>query len=131
MRLRSDLWVSALVRRAFAAGAGAAVVRSGDEAAGAVFVSVDRLDGTADLHGPAAQADMADESGDRRFETLLRAVPHAEVSARLERERRFDSDLWWVEVSDRDARSFIEPPPFDPNAARPATPAWPPRLDDL
>lgn len=131
MRLRSDLWVSALVRRAFAAGAGGAVVRSGDEAAGAIFVSVDRLDGTADLHGPAAQAESGDATGDRRFETLLRAVPHADVSARLERERRFDSDLWWVEVSDRDGRCFIEPPPHDPTAVRPPMPAWPPRIDDV
>ena len=44
MRLRSDVWVAALVRSAFAGGATAAVLRSGDEAAGAIFVSVDRLE---------------------------------------------------------------------------------------
>lgn len=127
MRLRSDIWVAALVRRAFGAGAFAGVVASGDAGAGAIFVAVDRLDGTCDLHAPAPQSRADEDSGDRRFETVARAVPRAEVSARLERERRFDSDLWWVEIEDRDGRSFIEPPPIDPNAPAPAAPQWPPR----
>jgi len=128
MRLRSDMWVAALVRRAFAAGAFAGIVRSGDDAAGAIFVVVDRLDGTADLHAPAPQSQADEETGERRFETVARAVPRAELSARLERERRFDEDLWWVEIEDRDGRSFIEPPPRDPAAAAPNVPEWPPRL---
>lgn len=128
MRLRSDIWVAALVRRAFAAGAFAGVVRSGDPTAGAIFVSVDRLDGTADLHAPAPQSQAGEDDGDRCFETVARAVPRTEVSARLERERRFDSDLWWVEIEDRDGRCFIEPPPRDPDAPAPSVPEWPPRI---
>ena len=128
MRLRSDLWVSALVRRAFGADAFAAVVRSGDPAAGAIFVCVDRLDGGCDLYGPAPQAQMGEDDGDRRFEPLLKAVPRPDVTARIDRERRFDDDLWLVEVEDRAGRSFIEPPPIDPNAPAKVTPEWPPRL---
>ena len=128
MRLRSDVWVSALLRRAFAAGATASIVHRGAEEAGAIFVAVDRLDGTADLWGPAPQVAFdAIDSGDRRFERLLARVPRADLAARIASERRFDTDLWLVEVEDRQARHFIEPPPADPDAPPPHRPQWPPR----
>jgi hypothetical protein len=128
MRLRSDVWVSALLRRAFGAGANAAIVHHGAEAAGAIFVAVDRLDGTADLWGPAPQADFSqDADGDRRFERLGARLPRADLAARITSERRFDGDLWLVEVEDRQARHFIEPPPADPDAAPRLVPEWPPR----
>ena len=130
MRLTSEIWVSALLRRAAAAGAQALVRRHGDDTAGAVFVLVDRLDGTADLHAPRVQSafDEADD-GDRRLETTARAVPLAEIEARLASEARFDSDLWIVVVEDRAGRSFVEAPPFDPEAPAPVRPVWPPKLD--
>ncbi len=129
MRLRSDMWVSALLRRAHVGGAFAAVVRHGAEEAGAVFVAVDRLDGTADLWGPAPQAAFGEtDDGDRRFERLIARGGRDGLAARLASERRFDPDLWWVEVEDRAGRSFIEPPPHDPDAPMRVEPAWPPKL---
>jgi hypothetical protein len=129
MRLRSDVWVAALVRRAFAAGATATIVHHGADEAGAIFVVVDRLDGTVDLWGPAPQSDFTETSpGDRRFERLLAAAARAEAPARIASERRFDPDLWLVEVEDRRGRHFIEPPPADPDAPPPSRPEWPPRL---
>ena len=128
MRLRSDVWVAALTRRAFAAGATATIVHRGADEAGAIFVAVDRLDGRADLWGPAPQADFdGAETGDRRFERLLAQVPRADIAARIVSERRFDTDLWLVEVEDRQGRHFIEPPPPDPDAPPPYRPLWPPR----
>ncbi len=128
MRLASGLWVSALIRRAFAEGAAAAVRRHGDDVAGAIWVVVDRLDGTADLIVPAPQSFAdADDAGDRRFEIVLARAAPAAVDARIASECRFDGDLWVVEVEDRLGRSFIEPPPFDPSAPTPARPVWPPR----
>ena len=44
-RLRTDFWVSALRRRAEAAGAFISIARRGAEEAGAIFVQVDRRDG--------------------------------------------------------------------------------------
>lgn len=127
MRLRSDLWVAALIRRAYSADASAAIVHHGSQEAGAIFVAVDRLDGTADLWGPAPQADLGEGDGDRRFERLSARVARADVLDRIARERRFDSDLWLVEVEDRAARHFIEPPPPDPDASPRHVPEWPPR----
>ncbi|NLH81091.1 MAG: DUF1491 family protein [Phyllobacteriaceae bacterium] len=128
MRLASAFWVSALLRRADLAGAVAVVRRRGDEVAGAIWVVVDRLDGTIDLHVPAPQS-LVDEdaSDDRRFETVAARAEPAAVEARIASEVRFDPDLWVVEVEDRAGRSFVEPPPIDPNAPPPARPVWPPR----
>jgi hypothetical protein len=126
MRLTSEIWVSALIRRAAAETAAAAVIHRGDATAGAVFVSVDRLDGSCDLYGPSPQAAVAEDDGDRRFERLLTRVERPAMLARIASERRFDADLWLVEIEDRDGRSFILPPPIDPTAPVPPAPEWPP-----
>lgn len=127
MRLASEIWVSALIRTAAAAGVIAVVRRRGDDRAGAIWVVVDRRDGRCDLHVPAAQSEVDEaNSFTRRFETLLVAAATAEVDARIASEIRFDPDMWVVEIEDRAGRCFIEPPPRDPNA--PPPPAWPPRL---
>ena len=46
MRLKSGIWVAAYLRRCNVEGAFAAVRRRGAEEAGAIFVVVNRLDGT-------------------------------------------------------------------------------------
>ena len=109
MRVTSSLWVGAYVRRCFAEGAFAAVARRGAEEAGAIFVIVDRLSGVADLYVPAPQATF-DESRPsvRVFQLVVAGQPLADVDARLEREVRFDPDLWVVAVEDRDGRAFLD-----------------------
>ncbi len=64
MRLRADIFVAALIRRAQVAGAYATLRRRGASEAGAIFVRVDRLDGTSALFGPAPQSEIG-EDGDR------------------------------------------------------------------
>ena len=109
MRVTSSLWVGAYVRRCFAEGAFAAVARRGAEEAGAIFVIVDRLDGTADLYAPAPQASFTESRpSERMFQLVATAEPLAEVNARVEREARFDSDLWVVAVEDREGRAFLD-----------------------
>jgi hypothetical protein len=108
-RLRSDFWVSAHLRRLGVEGVPAVLRRRGAAEAGAVFVKVDRLDGTADLYGPAPQALFgAEDSGERRFTALIGAGSTVEAEERLAREIRFDSDLWIVEIDDRAGRHFLE-----------------------
>ena len=68
MRLRAEFWVKAYIRRCAVEGASAVVVRHGDDDAGAIFIKVDRLDGTCLVFGPApAGLDGADS--DRRWVT--------------------------------------------------------------
>lgn len=96
MRLKSAIWVSAYIRRCMVEGAYAVVRRRGAEEAGAIFVKIDRLDGTADLFGPAPQSEF-DEArpGDRAFIGCLKAQPRLndESEKYLSRQIDFDSTL--------------------------------------
>jgi hypothetical protein len=74
-RLRSDFWVAALRRRAEAAGAFVSIARRGADEAGAIFISVNRLDGRLDLYGPAPQSVFEDDGpADRLFSLLTRGA---------------------------------------------------------
>lgn len=108
MRLRADIFVAALIRRAQVKGAYAVLRRRGAPEAGAVFVRLDRLDGTAALFGPAPQSEI-DESGERRFVRMHgdEWIASALVEDRLKREIDFDPDLWIVEIEDRQGRDFL------------------------
>ncbi|MBY0256019.1 DUF1491 family protein [Methylobacterium sp.] len=108
-RLRSDFWVSAHLRRLGIDGIAAVQRRRGSPEAGAIFVKVDRLDGSADLYGPAPQSLVDTESdGDRRFVALLTQASPADVELRLTKEMRFDADLWIVEIDDRAGRHCLD-----------------------
>jgi hypothetical protein len=111
MRLKSAIWVAAYIRRCSKEGAFVAVRRRGAEEAGAIFVKLNRLDGTAELFGPAPQSVFADaHPSDRAFIRALGAapVPEEKVEERLTREIRFDPDAWIVEVEDREGRHFLD-----------------------
>jgi len=111
MRLKSGIWVAAYVRRCHIEGAFAVVRRRGADEAGAVFIKIDRLDGTADLYGPAPQTAF-DEArpADRAFSScfVTQPVPQADAESYLGRQLRFDPDIWIVEVEDRAGRHFID-----------------------
>ncbi len=98
-RLTSEFWVSAWLRQAAHDGLIAVLRRRGAAEAGAIFVKLDRLDGTAVLYGPAPQT-LASDDGIRRFQLLLDADPLT-VEDRVTRELRFDGDLWLVEIENR------------------------------
>lgn len=98
MRVTSDFFVSALVRRVFAAGGFAAVASRGATEAGAVFLVVRDRVGTATLYGPAPQVSYGDGPVEDRLFARLASAEGPEIDARLDRERRFDSDIWIVEL---------------------------------
>lgn len=108
MRLTSTIWVSAYIRRCHIEGAFAVVRRRGSAEAGAIFVKLDRLDGTAALFAPAPQALVDEEVLDRQFEQVGIGEPGEALEARFQREIRFDPDVWFVEVEDRQGRHFLE-----------------------
>lgn len=111
MRLKSAIWVAAYVRRCHLEGAFAVVRRRGAEEAGAIFVKISKLDGTAALYAPAPQSDFEEaRPGDRRFVAVLPGIfaPESDIEARLAREMKFDPDVWIVEVEDRAGRHFLE-----------------------
>ena len=104
MRLRSDIWVSAYIRRCAVDGVNAVLRRRGAAEAGAIMIKVDRLDGTCVLFGPAPQTSFGeDDDLVRRFVRLHPepAIPVGDAEQRFAREIRFDPDVWIVEAEDR------------------------------
>jgi len=111
MRLKSGIWVAAYLRRCQVEGVDAVLRRRGAEEAGAIFIKVNRLDGTADLYGPAPQSHFDDaRPSERAFAPAMKVqpAPDADVEASLARQLRFDPDLWIVEVEDRAGRHFLD-----------------------
>lgn len=111
MRLKSGIWVAAYIRRCQIEGAQAVLRRRGADEAGAVFIKVARLDGSAEVYGPAPQSSF-DEArpSDRAFIRSLKAhdATEADAEAYLARQIKFDSDIWIVEVEDRAGRNFLD-----------------------
>ena len=110
MRLKTNIWVGAYLRRCQVAGAFSAVRRRGAEEAGAVFIKVATLDGNAMLYVPAPQTVYDDSRPvDRFFVPVAKEpLPEAAVEERLTREIRFDPDAWIVETEDKQGRHFLD-----------------------
>ncbi|HRY06010.1 MAG TPA: DUF1491 family protein [Hyphomicrobiaceae bacterium] len=109
MRLRSDIWVKAYLRTCSVQGAHAVVVRHGDDDAGAIYIKISRLDGSARMFGPAP-AGLDSVAGERRWVALIHGsyAHERDVDEMLVREAEFDPDLWIIEVEDREGRSFLD-----------------------
>ena len=103
MLLSTDLWVSALVRRAELAGAFATVARKGDARAGTVIVKAfDTSNRRARLYSEAFGPD-----GERLWMQPVESEFESELDDYLRRQIRYDPDLWIVEIEDREGRHFI------------------------
>jgi len=108
VELKTEFWVSALIRRAEIEGVFAAIARKGDPDAGAVLVKVATLDGRARLYAPARAGEAervwldlsAGSLGDRE----------ADVDAYARKRADTDPDLWVVEIEDKKGRNFLDGP---------------------
>ena len=105
VRLKSAVYVQALIRRCEAAGASAYLLRHGAEEAGAILIKVNRLDGSCLVLSQARRGDepvwlrpLGDSSDDGR------------AADYFARQLRIDPDLWIVEIEDRQGRSFVTEP---------------------
>jgi hypothetical protein len=110
MRLKSEFWVKAYLRRAAASGSPGVVVRHGHDEAGAIFIKVVLRPGSALLFGPApAGLDGADE--ERRFTNAFSdtaAQAEAKIDEKLAQEQRFDPDVWIVEIESATGQHFLD-----------------------
>jgi hypothetical protein len=103
-RLKAGIFVRALVRRAEVEGAAAFIVRKGNEEAGAVFIKVSRLDGTCLVLNQARAGD-----GELVWSRPLGDwTEDVRAQAWLDKQIKFDPDLWIVEIEDRQGRAFVE-----------------------
>jgi hypothetical protein len=105
-KLKAAIQIKAIIRRAEVAGAQAFLVRRGSEEAGALFLKLSRLDGTCTVLNQARRGDgeliWTKPLGDR--------VAQAAASAYLDKQVRFDPDLWILEIEDREGRAFVDEP---------------------
>jgi hypothetical protein len=105
-RLTTDLWVSAHLRRANAEGVPVMVVRKGDRSRGTVLLKVNRLDGFCwVLTQIRHQGALAWTRG-----TGPDPVPEAEADRYIDRQLRYDPDLWVLEIEDRHGRHWFDGP---------------------
>ena len=108
IELKTEFWVSALLRRAAVGGAFAAVARKGDPDGGAVLVKVATMDGRARLYAPARAGE-----GDRIWLDLSAGSlgdVEADVDAYARKRADTDPDLWVVEIEDKHGRHFLDEP---------------------
>jgi hypothetical protein len=101
-RLASGVWVAAYLRRLEGLAIPAFVTRRGDATAGAVLVKLSTLDGRARLF----QRSFDLLTGARAW-VVLAEGPEDDVDAAVARQRRFDPDLWTIEVEDRQGRHLL------------------------
>lgn len=106
MLLSTDIWVSALIRRAELGGAFAVVARKGDARAGSVLVKVlNRSDGTARLYSEATRMD-----GERVWMQPQLTDQEPDLDRYIERAAKIDPDIWVVEIEDKQGRHFLTEP---------------------
>jgi hypothetical protein len=103
LRLDTDIWVYALIRRANGGGGFATVIRRGDSRGGAVLVKqVNRRAGTARLYAESTRMD-----GEQVWIQPIVADAEADLDAYIQRAARIDPDLWAVEIDDGQGRHFL------------------------
>jgi hypothetical protein len=103
VRLTSEFWVQAYIQRLQLNEIPVFVVERGDATAGSVLIKLNYLNGSA-----IAFQRRFDFETDRRVWSTLAEGPEEEVDQSLSREQDFDSDLWIVEVEDRQGRHLLE-----------------------
>ena len=109
MRLSSDIWVYALIRRVELAGSFATVARKGDARGGAVLVkTLDRKTGRTNLWSETVGGD-----GETLWMRPGTSEAEADVDAYVGRAARIDPDIWVVEIEDADGKRFFTEPTAD------------------
>ena len=108
MRLKSSIFVSALIRSLGAKGAFCCVLNKGAEEAGAIFICHTKSRDCSDFYGPVAQALLPDHhQHDRYFELLNSALNDTQISEFIQKQRRFDPDIWVVEIEIAEPLSIL------------------------
>jgi hypothetical protein len=108
MRLKSRLWIEAQLRRCQALGQFGAVIDKGADDAGAVYIYINHLDGKFDLLIPPPGPSHDDE-GTRIFVKAFPAtVSWEQARDFVARQKKFDGDLWTVEIEDRNGLAGLK-----------------------
>jgi hypothetical protein len=104
-RLKTGLWIKALIRRCDLAAVGVAVVARGDADSGAVLLKFNDREG-----GCSVLAQARRPNGELVWMRATGLAPVAEVDADLyiARQRHRDPDLWVVEIEGGSVASLLD-----------------------
>lgn len=105
-RLKSGIWIKALIRRCDLAAIPIAVVTRGDRDAGAILL---KLNGGV-AEGCSVLTQARGQDGELLWMRATGPVPVAEADADayIARQRQRDPDIWVVEIEHREAGSVID-----------------------
>ena len=106
-RLKSGIWVQALIRRCDRAAIAVAVVAKGDGDAGAILL---KLSGRDTLCTVLAQARRADGAAVWMRATGPAPVAEADADAYIARQRGRDPDLWVIEIESESPDTVLDIP---------------------
>jgi len=104
-RVTAEFWVQAYLNRLRLSNIPAFVVAHGDDTAGAVLIKLNTLDGKA-----ACFQRSFDLATGARCWVELNAGKESVVDETLARQRKFDQDVWIIEVEDRQGRHLLDEP---------------------
>lgn len=105
-RLKSEIWIKALIRRCDLAAIPIALVARGDPDAGAIFL---KLNGGS-TQGCSVLTQARGQDGELLWmrSTGSVPVPEADADAYITRQRQRDPDIWVVEIERYQAEGVID-----------------------
>ena len=106
-RLKSGVWVKALIRRCDLAAIGVAVLARGDDDAGAILLKCTARDGTGSV---LTQTRRPDGTLVWMRATGPKVVAEADAAAYIARQRQRDPDLWVIEIETAAPDALLDSP---------------------
>ncbi len=106
-RLKSGIWVQALIRRCDLAAIGVAVVARGDGDAGAILLKLNGRDAGCTV---LAQARRPDGMSVWLRATGAAPVAETDADAYIARQRGRDPDLWVIEIDSGSPEALLDTP---------------------